>query len=182
MDRRKIFIANLSKGTIGADKSNLLGSVLVTKFELAAMRRATMPEQAREDFYLYIDEFHNFATDSFASILSEATEVSPEPHPLSSVPRATEAGDFFCCVRKRRVPGDVSRRRSRCYSPRPRARPDLCARNDYRDGKLRNLCAASQPRAPRARHARQDAASSWGELPPRFEHRKAIKTAVNLYR
>lgn len=72
MDDRRIFIANLSKGTIGADKSNLLGSILVSRFELAAMSRATIPEDERQDFYLYIDEFHNFSTDSFASILSEA--------------------------------------------------------------------------------------------------------------
>lgn len=72
MDYRKIFIANLSKGTLGADKSNLLGSVLVARFELAAMSRANLPESDREDFYLYIDEFHNFSTDSFAEILSEA--------------------------------------------------------------------------------------------------------------
>ena len=72
MDHRKIFIANLSKGTLGADKSNLLGSVLVARFELAAMSRADLPESNRQDFYLYIDEFHNFSTDSFAEILSEA--------------------------------------------------------------------------------------------------------------
>lgn len=72
MDNQRIFIANLSKGALGADKSNLLGSLLVSQFEHAAMQRADMPEHARKDFNLYIDEFQNFATDSFASILSEA--------------------------------------------------------------------------------------------------------------
>lgn len=72
MNDRRIFIANLSKGQLGADKANLLGALLVTQFQLAAMARATTPEEEREDFFLYIDEFHNFSTDSFASILSEA--------------------------------------------------------------------------------------------------------------
>ena len=72
MDRKRIFIANLSKGLLGEEKSNLLGSILVTKFQLAAMARASKPEEKREDFYLYIDEFHNFLTDSFASMLGEA--------------------------------------------------------------------------------------------------------------
>ena len=71
MDNRRIFIANLSKGLLGEDKANLLGSLLVTSFQLAAMERADLPEQDREDFFLYVDEFHNFTTDSFASILSE---------------------------------------------------------------------------------------------------------------
>jgi hypothetical protein len=72
MDRGRILIANLSKGKLGEDKSNLLGAILVTQFQLAAMSRADTPEEKRRDFYLYIDEFHNFSTDSFASILSEA--------------------------------------------------------------------------------------------------------------
>jgi hypothetical protein len=72
MDRGRIFIANLSKGRLGEDKANLLGAFLVTQFQLAAMARSDTPEESRSDFYLYVDEFHNFATDSFASILSEA--------------------------------------------------------------------------------------------------------------
>ncbi len=72
MDKGRILIANLSKGRLGADKANLLGALLVTQFQLAAMSRADTPEESRRDFYLYIDEFHNFSTDSFASILSEA--------------------------------------------------------------------------------------------------------------
>ena len=72
MDNRRIFIANLSKGRLGADKANLLGAILVTQFQLAALARADIPEDERIDFFLAIDEFHNFSTDSFASILSEA--------------------------------------------------------------------------------------------------------------
>jgi hypothetical protein len=72
MDRRRIFIANLSRGLIGETHSSLLGSLLVTAFELAALSRANRPAHEREDFFLYVDEFHHCATDSFASILSEA--------------------------------------------------------------------------------------------------------------
>jgi Helicase HerA, central domain len=72
MDNQRLFIANLSKGKIGHDKANLLGSLLTTQFQLAAMRRAGQPEDERRDFYLFIDEFQNFTTDSFAAILAEA--------------------------------------------------------------------------------------------------------------
>jgi DNA helicase HerA-like ATPase len=72
MDRGRIFIADVSKGKLGADKSNLMGALLVTQFQLAAMSRADVPEAKRRDFYLYVDEFQSFASDSFVSILSEA--------------------------------------------------------------------------------------------------------------
>lgn len=72
MDEGRVFIANLSKGEIGHDKSNLLGSLLITQFQLAAMARNRQPEHERRDFYLFVDEFQNFATESFASILAEA--------------------------------------------------------------------------------------------------------------
>jgi Helicase HerA, central domain len=72
MDNQRLFIANLSKGKIGHDKANLLGSLLTTQFQLASMRRAGQPEDERRDFYLFIDEFQNFTTDSFAAILAEA--------------------------------------------------------------------------------------------------------------
>src|SRR3989338_1461271 len=72
MDTNKILIVNLSKGRIGEDASRLLGGLLVTKMQLAAMERVDIPEEERQDFYLYIDEFQNFATESFANILSEA--------------------------------------------------------------------------------------------------------------
>lgn len=72
MDNRRIFIANLSKGFLGEDKANLLGALLVAGFELAAMERVDTPPAERRDFFLYVDEFHNFATESFATILSES--------------------------------------------------------------------------------------------------------------
>jgi CxxC-x17-CxxC domain-containing protein len=72
MDQRKIFIMNLAKGRIGEDNSKLLGGMLITKIQLAAMERVDIPEVDRQDFYLYVDEFQNFATQSFANILSEA--------------------------------------------------------------------------------------------------------------
>jgi hypothetical protein len=72
MDNGRLFVANLSKGQLGHDKANLLGSLLVTHFQLAAMARANRPESERRDFALVIDEFQNFSTDVFASILAEA--------------------------------------------------------------------------------------------------------------
>jgi hypothetical protein len=72
MDKKKILIVNLSKGRLGEDNSALLGSLLVTKIQLAAMSRVDIPEEERNDFHLYVDEFQNFTTDSFATILSEA--------------------------------------------------------------------------------------------------------------
>ncbi len=72
MDNRKILILNLSKGRIGEDNSALLGAMMITKIQLAAMARVDIPEETRKDFYLYVDEFQNFATESFANILSEA--------------------------------------------------------------------------------------------------------------
>jgi CxxC-x17-CxxC domain-containing protein len=72
MDNRKILIMNLSKGRIGEDNSALLGAMMITKIQLAAMARVDIPEETRADFYLYVDEFQNFATESFANILSEA--------------------------------------------------------------------------------------------------------------
>lgn len=73
MDEGKILIVNLSKGLLGEDNSSVLGSFLVTKIQLAAMSRSDIPNiEDRRPFYLYVDEFQNFATDSFATILSEA--------------------------------------------------------------------------------------------------------------
>ncbi|OGM96579.1 MAG: hypothetical protein A3B86_00750 [Candidatus Yanofskybacteria bacterium RIFCSPHIGHO2_02_FULL_38_22b] len=72
MDEGKILIVNLSRGKIGEDASRLLGALLVTKIQLAAMSRVDIAEKDRLDFYLYVDEFQHFATESFANILSEA--------------------------------------------------------------------------------------------------------------
>ena len=73
MDEGKILVVNLSKGLIGEDNAGILGAFIVTKIQLAAMSRSDIPDVAnRRPFYLYVDEFQNFATDSFAVILSEA--------------------------------------------------------------------------------------------------------------
>jgi hypothetical protein len=72
MDNEKILIANLSKGKLGEDISQVLGTTFITKIQLAAMRRAKIPEDDRVDFYLYVDEFQNYATESFVDMLSEA--------------------------------------------------------------------------------------------------------------
>jgi len=72
MDNNKILLVNLSKGKMGDLNSKLLGIIFVMKFQAAAMARANMPEEERKDFTMYVDEFQNFATDSFETILSEA--------------------------------------------------------------------------------------------------------------
>ena len=72
MDQKKILLVNLSKGRIGDLNASLLGMIIVGKILVAAFSRADMPEEKRNDFYLYIDEFQNFTTDSIAQILSEA--------------------------------------------------------------------------------------------------------------
>ena len=72
MNEGKILIVNLSQGRLGEDNSALLGAMIITKLQLAAMNRVNVPEEQRRDFYLYVDEFQNFATDSFIKILSEA--------------------------------------------------------------------------------------------------------------
>lgn len=72
MDDQKVLMVNLSKGKIGDLNAQLLGLIMVSKINMAAMSRADMPEEKRKDFYLYVDEFQNFATDTFGEILSEA--------------------------------------------------------------------------------------------------------------
>lgn len=72
MDTKKILLVNLSKGLVGEINANLLGMIIVSKLQMAALERASMPEEQRHDFFLYIDEFQNFITDSIATILSEA--------------------------------------------------------------------------------------------------------------
>jgi len=72
MNEGKIMILNLSQGRLGEDNAALLGAFFITKIQIAAMSRANMPEADRKDFYLYVDEFQNFATQSFVKILSEA--------------------------------------------------------------------------------------------------------------
>ena len=72
MDEKKILLVNLSKGKVGEVNSDLLGLILVSKLQIAAMGRADIPQEQRHDFYLYIDEFQNYVTDSIATILAEA--------------------------------------------------------------------------------------------------------------
>jgi hypothetical protein len=72
MNEGKILLLNLSQGKLGEDNSSLLGAMIITKLQLAAMNRVDIPEEERKDFYLYVDEFQNFATSSFIKILSEA--------------------------------------------------------------------------------------------------------------
>lgn len=72
MNEGKILLADIAKGKIGEENSMLLGAMLITKIQLAAMERVRVPEEERRDFYLYVDEFQNFTTEAFASILSEA--------------------------------------------------------------------------------------------------------------
>ena len=69
MDDSRIFIANLSKGLLGEDKCNLLGALLVSQFQIAALSRTDMPLAERKPFTVIIDEYHNFTSDSFAAIL-----------------------------------------------------------------------------------------------------------------
>jgi len=75
MDEKKILILNLSKGRIGEDSSRLLGALLITKIQLAAMQRVNVPEEERKDFYLYVDEFQNFATESFVNIYQKLENI-----------------------------------------------------------------------------------------------------------
>jgi hypothetical protein len=72
MDQGKILIVNLAQGKLGEDTTALLGAMFITKMQLTAMQRVNIPEEQRRDFYLYVDEFQNFATSSFINILSEA--------------------------------------------------------------------------------------------------------------
>ncbi len=86
MDNGQVLIVNLSKGRLGEDNSTLLGALLVTSIQQAAMTRADIPEADRRDFSLYVDEFQNFTTGSFASVLSEARK-----YRLSLMKRQTPA-------------------------------------------------------------------------------------------
>ncbi len=72
MEQGKIILVNVSQGKLGEDNASLLGAMIITKLQLAAMNRVHVPEHERTDFYLYVDEFQNFATSSFVKILSEA--------------------------------------------------------------------------------------------------------------
>lgn len=72
MDNRKILLVNLAQGRLGEETASLLGGMIITRLQATAMERVDVPEEERKDFFLYVDEFQNFATESFAKILSEA--------------------------------------------------------------------------------------------------------------
>ena len=93
MNDGKIFLAKLSQGAIGEENAYLLGTLLVSKFHQLAMSRQQIAAAARRNFYLYIDEFHNFVTPSMAAILSGARKYRLRPHPRpSGTPAAREPG------------------------------------------------------------------------------------------
>ena len=121
LDDGKILLVNLSKGRMGDDASALLGAFLVTAIQLAAMGRADRPEADRRDFFLYVDEFQNFATDSFATILSEARKYRLAPDIGQSISGAARRGDTRRRLRQRRHHGRLSGRRRRCGDPRDAA-------------------------------------------------------------
>ena len=77
MDSGQVLICNLSKGKIGEDGTQLLGSLLVTSLQLAAMGRADTPEEKRRDFFCTVDEFQNFATESFATVPGPMLDGAP---------------------------------------------------------------------------------------------------------
>ncbi len=101
MDQGKILLVNLSQGKLGEDNATLLGAMLITKIQLAAMSRVHMPEEQRRDFYLYVDEFQNFATDSFTKILSEARKyrlnLTLANQYIAQIPEAVQKAIFGNC-------------------------------------------------------------------------------------
>jgi len=98
MDNNRVLIANLAKGKLGTEPSNLLGALLVAQFQHATMTRADLPVDRRKDFYLLIDEFQNFTTDSFTSALAEARKyrlnLTLAHQYLEQLPRETLAAVF----------------------------------------------------------------------------------------
>ena len=114
MDNGRIFIADVSKGKLGADKANLMGALLVTQFQLAAMSRADVPEAERRDFFLYVDEFQSFASDSFVSDSVGSAEIPAVPHAVASIHRSSATGNQGCGFRQRRLNRRLSRRPAGC--------------------------------------------------------------------
>jgi len=101
MNTGKIVLANLSQGKLGEDNAALLGALLITQIQLAAMARVHQPEHERCDFYLYVDEFQNFATDSFVKVLSEARKyrlnVTLANQYVAQMPEAVQKAIFGNC-------------------------------------------------------------------------------------
>jgi type IV secretory pathway TraG/TraD family ATPase VirD4 len=127
MDEGKILLVNLSRGQVGEDNAAILGALMVTKIQLAAMSRADMPLDQRRPFYLYVDEFQNFATDSFAVILSEArkyglnlTVANQYVSQMPEVVRDAVFGNVGTMISFRIGPGDSTvsaNTSSRCSKP-----------------------------------------------------------------
>ena len=101
MNDGKILLVNLSQGRLGEDNATLLGAMMITKIQLAAMSRVDIPEEKRQDFYLYVDEFQNFATDSFNKILSEARKyrlnITLANQYIDQIPEEVRAAIFGNC-------------------------------------------------------------------------------------
>lgn len=101
MNEGKILLVNLSQGKLGEDNATLLGAMLITKIQLAAMNRVHIPEEERRDFYLYVDEFQNFATDAFIKILSEARkyrlDLTLANQYISQIPEEVQKAIFGNC-------------------------------------------------------------------------------------
>ena len=94
MNKQKILLINLSKGKLGEENSSFFGSMLVAKIYQAGIARASIREYERKDFYLYVDEFQNVATDTFINILSESRKYGLAFNNGASIPRPTSAPDF----------------------------------------------------------------------------------------
>jgi hypothetical protein len=116
MDHRQIVIANLAKGTIGEQATNVLGSLLVSHIQLTAMARSAMPPEQRVPHFIHVDEFQSFTTDAFASIFSEARKfaayfclANQYTKQIPEIVRAAvlgNAGSFISllrCRRRRRI-------------------------------------------------------------------------------
>lgn len=101
MNEGKILLVNLSQGKLGEDNATLLGAMLITKIQLAAMARVHIPEEERRDFFLYVDEFQNFATSSFNKILSEARKyrlnLTLANQYVAQIPEEVQAAIFGNC-------------------------------------------------------------------------------------
>ena len=113
MNKGKVLIVNLSKGNLGTEPAHLLGALLITACSQAAEARRHMPEHERRDFTLYVDEFQNFATESFASILSEARKWRLSLVAANQTDRAIAGGPATCRLRQCRNARRLSRRRAR---------------------------------------------------------------------
>ena len=142
MDEGKVLVANLSKGRIGEDNANLLGALLVSTLQQAAMSRADVPEEQRRDFFLTVDEFQNYRTGSFASILSEARKYRSLPDRGPPVPEATRRRNGQRRVRQRRIARQLPGERRRRGDPCPQLSANSPARSVRRTSPT---CRSTRP-------------------------------------